>query len=86
MLAVLRGKASEIMKYAVCMEIVPFRSNGKNGIINAKNVSWNDFTRDLLDLLGASVIVLVGDKVIDSFVSKVTPKAMGTLTACRFIT
>ena len=73
-------RAREIMKYAVCMEIVPFKSNGEEGVPNAKNVCWNDFTRDLLDLSGASVIVLVGDKVLDSFVSNVAPKAMGTLT------
>ncbi|MBR1437719.1 MAG: hypothetical protein IJ587_04205, partial [Synergistaceae bacterium] len=77
-----KGKpAREIMKYAVCMEIVPFRSNGEEGVTNAKNVCWNDFTRDLLELSGASVIVLVGDKVLDSFVSNIAPKAMGTLTA-----
>ena len=73
--------AREIMKYAVCMEIVPFRSNSEKGVTNAKNTCWNDFTRDLLDLSGASVIVIVGDKVLDSFVSNVAPKAMGTLTA-----
>ena len=74
-------RAREIMKYAVCMEIVPFRSNGEKGVANAKATCWNDFTRDLLDLSGASVIVIVGDKVLDSFVSNIAPKAMGTLTA-----
>ena len=34
----------------------------------------------MLELSGASVIVLVGDKVLDSFVSHVASEAMGTLT------
>ncbi len=72
-------KAREIMKYAVCMEIVPFRSNRERGVNNAKNTCWDAFTKHLLALSGASVIVLVGDKVLDCFTSKIASDAMGTL-------
>ena len=60
-------RAREIMKYAVCMEIVPFRSNEEKGVDNAKDKCWNDFTKYLLELSAASVIVLVGDKVLNMF-------------------
>ena len=69
------------MKYAVCMEIVPFKSNAEKGVLNAKDTCWDKFTRHLLEHSGASVIVLVGNKVLETFVSKVAPEAMGTLTA-----
>lgn len=72
-------RAREIMKYAVCMEIVPFRSNGEEGVDNAKNTCWDVFTKHLLALSDASVIVLVGDKVLDCFTSKIASDAMGTL-------
>lgn len=72
-------KAREVIKYAVCMEIVPFRSNGEVGVDNAKDTCWNSFTKHLLELSGASVIVLVGNKVLDSFVSHIASEARGTL-------
>lgn len=73
-------RAREIMKYAVCMEIVPFRSNGEEGVDNAKNTCWNAVTKHLLALSGASVIVLVGNKVLNCFTSNIDTNAMGTLT------
>ena len=79
-------KAREIMKYAVCMEIVPFRSNQEEGVPNALNTCWDTFTKHLLALSGASVIVLIGNTVLDCFVSHLAPNAMGTLTGqniCR---
>ncbi|MBR2207781.1 MAG: hypothetical protein IJ859_03135 [Synergistaceae bacterium] len=72
-------KAREVMKYVVCMEIVPFRSNSEVGVDNAKDTCWNNFTKHLLELSGAPVIVLVGNKVLDSFVSHVASGARGTL-------
>ena len=68
----LATEAREIMKYATCMEIVPFRSNNEKGI-NSELLDdcWNKYTYPLLELSGASVIVLVGDKVLDRFVDHI---------------
>ena len=64
-------RAREIMRYAVCMEIVPFRSNSEIGV-NEKllNECWEKYTKHLLALSGASVIILVGNKVLDVFTRK----------------
>ena len=59
-------RAREIMKYAVCMEIVPFRSSSEIGVNNELlDKCWIDFTKHLLELSGAEVFVLVGNKVFD---------------------
>ena len=81
-------RVREIMKYAVCMEIVPFKSSGESGVENAKDTCWNNFTTHLLELSGASVIVLVGNKVLDSFTSHMAAGAKAILEvkniyACR---
>jgi len=55
------------MKYAVCMEIVPFRSNREKGVAEAKDTCFNNFTKYLLELSAASVIVLVGNEVFEVF-------------------
>ena len=61
-------RAREIMKYAVCMEIVPFRSSSEIGVNDELlNKCWIDFTKHLLELSGAEVFVLVGNKVLDVF-------------------
>lgn len=61
-------RVREIMKYAVCMEIVPFRSNSEIGVNNKLlDKCWIDFTEHLLKLLGAEVFVLVGNKVLNVF-------------------
>ncbi len=75
-------RAREIMKYAVCMEIVPFRSSSEIGV-NEKllNECWEKYTKHLLALSGASVIVLVGNKVLDCFTSHIDPNAKGTLAS-----
>ena len=65
-------RAREIMKYAVCMEIVPFRSSSEIGVNDELlDKCWIDFTKHLLELSAASVIVLVGNKVLNSFVSHI---------------
>ena len=74
-------KARKVMEYAVCMEIVPFKSNGEKGVAKAKDTCWSNFTKHLLELSGASVIVLVGNKVLDSFVSHIASGVRGTLEA-----
>ena len=79
-------RAREIMKYVVCMEIVPFRSNGEKGVENAKDTCWNNFTTLLLELSGASVIVLVGNKVLDSFTSHMAAGAKAILEAKNIYT
>lgn len=75
-----KAKIREIMKYAVCMEIVPFRSNKENGVPNALDKCWDTFTTHLLELSRASVIVLVGNTVLDCFVKNFANNAEGTLT------
>ncbi len=62
-----RHIARRIMKYAVCMEIVPFRSNREKGVAEAKDTCFNNFTKYLLELSAASVIVLVGNEVFEVF-------------------
>ena len=74
-----KEKIREIMKYAVCMEIVPFRSNKERGVPDALDKCWDTFTKHLLELSKASVIVLVGNKVLDCFVKKVASDAEETL-------
>ena len=67
----LSQRAREIMMYAVCMEIVPFRSNSEIGVNKVLlDECWNEYTSDLLELSGAKVIVLVGNKVLDVFTQK----------------
>ena len=75
-------RAREIMRYAVCMEIVPFRSSSEIGV-NEKllNECWEKYTKHLLALSGASVIVLVGNKVLDCFTSHIDPNAKEILAA-----
>ena len=54
-------RAREIMKYVVCMEIVPFRSTMGAGLTPALFYKcWNNFTEHLLAHSGARVIVLSG--------------------------
>ena len=64
-------RVREIMKYVVCMEIVPFRSNSEIGV-NDKLLDkcWIDFTEHLLELPGAEAFVLVGNKALKVFVEK----------------
>ncbi len=73
-------RAREVMKHAVCMEIVPFRSIGEKGVNDKSlNTCWNAFTKRLLELSDASVIVLVGKKVLDYFVDNIAQNARKTL-------
>ena len=61
-------KAREIMKYVVCMEIVPFRSIMGAGLTpKLFDKCWEDFTKHLLALSGAEVIVLVRKPVFEAF-------------------
>ena len=64
------------------MEIVPFRSSSEIGV-NEKllNECWEKYTKHLLALSGASVIVLVGNKVLDCFTSHIDPNAKEILAA-----
>ena len=63
--------ARKIMEYVVCMEVVPFRSTGEAGL--KKNTEkifdycWDRFTLKILKLSGASIFVLVGSKVLNTF-------------------
>ena len=61
------------------MEIVPFRSNRSKGVPNALNTCWSAFTTHLLALSRASVIMLVGNEVLDCFTSHIDPAAKGIL-------
>ena len=64
-------QAREIMKYAVCMEIVPFRSTMAAGVLPALNKCWNDFTKHLLAFSAAKVIVLVRSVAVNTFCANV---------------
>ena len=60
--------AREIMKYVVCMEIVPFRSNDATGVTTAVlDDCWGKFTKTILELSGASIFILVGSKAYKTF-------------------
>ena len=74
-----RNYAQKLMKYAVCMEIVPFRSNGQFGVNQSSiNYCWDKFTQKILALSGASIFVIVGNNnnaaapmyVFDTFTEK----------------
>jgi hypothetical protein len=56
-----------LMSHAVCMEIVPFRSNRQIGVSEALSTCWEDFTRHILANAAAPIFVLVGEKVKDIF-------------------
>ena len=77
-------RAREIMKYAVCMEVVPFRSTMAAGVTPAAlNYCWNEFTIHLLELSAANLIVLAGVTALNTFCSNLFPgdgAAMATLT------
>lgn len=66
--------ARKIMEYVVCMEVVPFRSTGEAGLKTNTaaifNRCWNNFTYQILELSGASIFVLVGSKVLNTFTRK----------------
>lgn len=64
-------RAREIMKYAVCMEIVPFRSTMAEGVLPALNKCWNDFTKHLLEFSAAKVIVLARPVALNTFCANV---------------
>lgn len=67
--------ARKIMEYVVCMEVVPFRSTGEAGLKTNTaaifNHCWNNFTYQILELSGASIFVLVGSKVLNTFTRKI---------------
>ena len=63
-----KDKAREIMKYAVCMEIVSFRSNNEVGVPEALDKCWTEFTRHILAQAATAVFVLVGDKAREKFI------------------
>ena len=62
-----RERARAVMRHAVCMEIVPFRSKGEAGVPEALDECWEQFTRHILAHAGAAVFVLVGSKVLNTF-------------------
>ena len=65
-------RAREIMKYAVCMEIVPFRSTMAAGVRpETLNKCWNDFTKHLLEFSAAKVIVLAKPVALNTFCANV---------------
>ena len=74
-----RNYAQKLMKYAVCMEIIPFRSNNQFGVNQSSiNYCWDNFSKKILALSGASIIVIVGNNnnqvspmyVFDTFTQK----------------
>ena len=67
----------KIMEYVVCMEIVPFKSTGEEGLTKVGNTNftknlfdhcWKSFTSKILELSGASIFILVGSKALKTFI------------------
>ena len=75
--------ARKIMKYAVCTEIVPFRSSAQNGVNNnSLSFCWDNFAQRILSIAGASVFILVGQSALNTFVDKVgDAQALATLNS-----
>ena len=66
-------RAREIMKYVVCMEIVPFRSTMGAGLTpELFDQCWDNFTKHLLARSGAKVIILARKTVFDFFCTKLS--------------
>jgi hypothetical protein len=66
----LEAYVRNLMSYALCMEIVPFRSNCEIGVPEALDACWENFAQHILAHAAAPVFVLVGDKVRDAFLAK----------------
>jgi hypothetical protein len=50
----------KLMSYAVCMEVVPFKSNRETGVHDAMSECWDKYTRHILERAAAPVFILVG--------------------------
>jgi hypothetical protein len=56
-----------LMSKAVSMELVPFKSSGEKGVVEALPTCLRNFTRHILPNIAAPIIVLVGKKVLRVF-------------------
>jgi hypothetical protein len=56
-----------LMSGAVSMELVPFKSSGEKGVVEALPTCLRNFTRHILPHIAAPIIVLVGKKVRRAF-------------------
>ena len=66
-------RAREIMKYVVCMEIVPFRSTMGAGLTpELFDQCWDNFTKHLLARSGAKLIIIAREPVFDFFCKKLS--------------
>ena len=63
------GKAyfRKLMSYAVCMEVVPFKSNNEKGVESAVATCWENFTQHILLGASAPIFVLVGKTARQAF-------------------
>ena len=56
-----------LMSFVLSTEIVPFQSNSETGVAEAMNYCWDKFTKDLVSLSNAPVVLLIGKKVLEYF-------------------
>jgi hypothetical protein len=63
-----------LMSRAVIMEIVPFKSNGENGVTEAFYTCARNFTQHLLPHATAPVVILIGQKVRQAFLDFAIPE------------
>jgi hypothetical protein len=60
----------KLMSYAVCMEVVPFKSVKEAGVQEALCTCWENFARHILARAAASIFVLVGKRARDVFLEQ----------------
>ena len=61
----------EVMKYAALVPLVPFRINSdKDAVTSAADICWEEFTRHTLYHAGASIFVLIGGTVLNTFLKQ----------------
>jgi hypothetical protein len=60
----------ELMSYAVCMEVVPFKSVKEAGVQEALCTCWENFARHILARAAAPIFVLVGKRARDVFLER----------------
>ena len=60
-----------LMSFALSAEIVPFQSNDEEGVDKAICSSWDSYTKDLISLSNASIVILIGKKVLKHFTNNI---------------